>query len=53
MKIIIKIEPDKDPERTLNYFYEKCLDIFKMGEIEKFDVEIDGEPKLKKIWRKK
>ena len=42
MKIIIELHPDKDPERTLGYFYEKCLDIYMIGEIDKFLVSIEG-----------
>lgn len=42
MKVIIEI-PEKEgrePERVLNYFYQKCLDID--FELEKFSVSIEG-----------
>lgn len=44
MKIMIELldEEDKDPERVLNYFYEKCLDLYALKEIEKFEVKIEG-----------
>ena len=42
MNIKIKIEPSKEPEAVLNYFYQKCLDSYIIGEIESFSVEIEG-----------
>lgn len=44
MRVIIEIpetEKKKDAERVLNYFYEKCLYIFALGEIESFDVKVE------------
>jgi len=42
MIIKIKIEPEKDNERTMNYFYEQCLNLYSIGEIDSFSVEIEG-----------
>lgn len=47
MKVIIEL-PEKDPVRTLDYFYEKCLELYILGEIENFEVSIDGRPEYKK-----
>lgn len=50
--MIIKIEipdnPEKDKEMTLNYFYEKCLDLLILAEIEKFQVSIEGTDLVRK-----
>lgn len=47
--MIIKIKiPDKDPEMALNYFHQKCLDLFVLGEIDEFEVEIEGTAFKKK-----
>lgn len=48
MKIIIEVTPDKDPERTLDYFYEKCSDLIILSEIEHFKINIEGTD-LKRI----
>ena len=42
MIIKIEISPDKEPQRVLDYFYMKCLDLNILGEIDSFKVEIEG-----------
>ncbi|MEK6882853.1 MAG: hypothetical protein AABY22_24735 [Nanoarchaeota archaeon] len=42
MKIIIELPEKEDKERTLSYFYEKCLDLLVLAEINKFKISIEG-----------
>lgn len=45
MEIKINLERGKpmDAERVLNYFYEKCLFAFELGEFERFEVKVESE----------
>ena len=42
MIIKIKIEPEQNAEKTLNYFYKSCLDLYLLEEIKEFEVGIEG-----------
>lgn len=49
MDILISISPEKDSERVLNYFYEKCLLSHEIGEIDSFEVKLmDNGKELKR-----
>lgn len=41
MIIRIEIKPDKDKERVIGYFREKCLDLKILNEIETFEVKVE------------
>jgi len=46
MKIIIKTETKSEPQAVFDYFYEKC--VAALESLKDFEIEIEGEPKLKK-----
>jgi len=50
MKIVIETKQELDPERTLNYIYQMCLEEPSLNKRD-FEVSIEGYPKLKRRYK--